>query len=125
LFPELTGTPEPVVTALSDVALNYVSEGVFQRASQYALALVVAHFVKLDQMAGGGSVTMDKVGDIQTQQAALPTDVAMKMTSYGIRFLELARMNRFPTMASNQGNMNLPPFSGPQDTWDRSRARPW
>jgi hypothetical protein len=121
LFPELATTPAAVVDALAGIAPLYVGENVFPApAVLYAQALVIAHLVKLDQLGGGGSLVSDRVGEISTSQAALPTDKGQfQTTTYGQRFLGLARMYRLPVMFAPGGGVRVPPFGGFQDTWGR------
>jgi hypothetical protein len=125
IFPELSAVPVAVINALNPVARFYVSASLFGDAAQYAMALIIAHFIKLDQLKGMGPTTSDRVGALATSFQALPTEQAMGMTSYGLRFLEFARMISAPILADGAGS-NMPmaqPFSGPQPTW-AARA-PW
>ena len=119
VFPELASTSAATIEALNGPACLYVSPNVFKESTQYATALIIAHMLTLGSMRGGGPVTSDKIGDLTTSQAALSTATAMQMTSYGMRFLELARMFSFPLLADNGGAGRIlpPPFGGYQPTW--------
>lgn len=126
IMPELASMPTALVDALNPVGLAYVGANVFvpnETNGKYALALAIAHSYTLGQLRGGGPVTMDKVGDLQTQVAALPMDQgSLGMTTYGLRLRELGRMlapggvwiggfaDVYPLPA---------PFGGPQPTWPR------
>lgn len=123
IFPELVqSAPQALVDALAPVAQLQVSESVFPVPAQaYAQALVVAHMIQLGNNGGSGSVTGDRVGDVSTSYAALPTDKGhWNLTSYGMRFLALARLFRLPTMYVGGGPaFEVPPFGGWQPTWGR------
>lgn len=90
IFPEFAGQDEAVVTALNAPAGFYVSDG-FGDQAQYAKALVIAHLLKLNELAGGGPVTSERVGALATTQASLDTKNAWMMTSYGMLYRQLAR----------------------------------
>ena len=125
ICPELSAMPSTVVDALNPVGLIYVSEDVFKDASQYALALAIAHFYVLGQMKGSGPVTSASVGDLSTAFAALPTDQgALRMTSYGQRLRDLGRMLRPGGVWAGGGPPMPPPFGGYQPTWPEDRSRP-
>jgi hypothetical protein len=124
--PQLVNTPAAVIEALGPVAQIYVSESVFPPINNgavqlYAQALVMAHFITLDQLNGGGSLTTDKVGELSTSQVGLDaTGSNFKMTSYGMRYLALGRTFNIPTMFVGGGRIGpIPPFSFPQQTWSR------
>lgn len=118
VFPELASTPAATVDALNAPCRVYVSEAKFGDSGQYALALVIAHNIALGMTKGGGPVTSERVGDVSVGYAALPTTTAMHMTSYGQRFLELARMLSIPIVTDGMSGAILPqPFGGLQPTW--------
>lgn len=124
IFPELTGTPSALVDALNAIAVFYVDALKFGAGAQYAAALVVAHFIKLDSLRGAGAVTSDRVGDLAQTYQAMPITQAMSITSYGQRFLEFSRMALgVPAIYTSGGNQLPPPFGGPGPTWPSDARR--
>ena len=127
LFPELaSAVTQGYLDAMNPVSQIYVDQAIFQSNvngqptdnSTYACALVIAHNLKLDEMRGGGSITMDKIGQLSTSQAALTGDSQFDLTSYGKRFKQLARimMGVAGTYSRPRGSF-VPPFSFPSPSW--------
>jgi hypothetical protein len=125
VFPEFLNVIAPgTVDALNAPALNYVGENVYGKSSQYALGLAIAHLYTLGTLKGMGPVTMDKIGDLTTQNAALEQKKgSLGMTTYGLRLRELGRMLApGGTWVGGISTTPLPaPFGGAQPTWN---ARP-
>lgn len=90
-FPEFSDVDEARITALNDTAKLYMNEDCFGDAAQYALALMIAHILKLGEQAGSGPVTSEKVGDL-SRGYAKPSISNWALTSYGQEFEMLAKM---------------------------------
>lgn len=124
--PQLVNTPPAVIEALGPIAQIYVSESVFPPVNNgavqlYAQALVMAHFITLDQLNGGGSLISDRVGELATAQVGLDsTGSNFKVTTYGMRYLALGRTFSYPAAYAGGGYPRpVQPFSFPQQTWSR------
>jgi hypothetical protein len=127
MFPELANSvTQAYLDAWSPLVAIYISEGVFKKTvngavqdvSTYASALLIAHFLKLDELKGGGAVTMDKIGQLSTQQAALEGPSNLDITSYGKRFWQLTRiMVGVAGTWSNTNPIPVPPNSFPSPSW--------
>lgn len=117
IFPELAPTAPAVITALNPMAATFANPQFFGDSAQLAMALVIAHWLTLGSWSGGGAVIQDKIGDLMRAQAALPVDTSMRMTSYGLRFLSLARIKQLPSMFVGGVSTTPPSVGGWVPTW--------
>lgn len=90
-FPEFSSVDATRVTNLNPTALLYVSEDCFGTAAKYALALMIAHILKLGEQAGSGPIKSEKVGDLSRSYGGLNIS-NWALTSYGQEFEMLAKM---------------------------------
>lgn len=88
-FPEFSDVDEARITALNPTGLLYVGD-CFGDAAQYALALIIAHILKLGEQSGSGPIKSEKVGDLARSYGDLKiSDWAL--TSYGAEYEMLAK----------------------------------
>lgn len=104
-FPEFSDVDDARITALNDTAKLYMNEDCFGDAAQYALALMIAHILKLSEQAGSGPVTSEKVGDLARSYGKLNIS-NWALTSYGAEFEILAKMKC-------RGKMFVPSYDSP------------
>jgi hypothetical protein len=88
-FPEFSDVDETRINDLNATARLYVSE-CFGDAEKYALALMIAHILKLGDMAGLGPVKSEKVGDLSRSYGELKVS-DWALTSYGQQYEGLAK----------------------------------
>jgi hypothetical protein len=104
-FPEFSDVDETRITSLNPTGLLYVSEDCFGDAAQYALALIIAHIIKLGEQAGSGPLKSEKVGDLSRSYGDIKIS-DWSLTSYGAEFEMLAKMKC-------RGKMFVPSYDSP------------
>jgi hypothetical protein len=92
----------PEFDALSDAQIEFALECVRERVSVeifgkcylQALYSLLAHVIAIRQRGDGatGSVTSEKVGDLQRSYGASSSNSLLATTSYGLNYLALVRM---------------------------------
>jgi len=91
-FAEFANEDPERIDALNATASLFVEEGVFGSKTRYALALFIAHLLKISQNQGaGGALTGQSVGDLSEQFAAPNSKTSLGLTSYGQEYLRIAR----------------------------------
>jgi hypothetical protein len=90
-FAEFSVEEESRITALNETALLFVNEGVFGSKSRYALALMIAHLLKLSQLQGSGAVDSISVGNVSEHYSTPQIKSSMGLTTYGQMFETIAR----------------------------------
>jgi hypothetical protein len=90
-FAEFSVEEESRVTALNDTALLFVDEGVFGTKARYALALMIAHMLKLSQLQGSGAADSVSVGNVSEHYSTPQIKSSMGLTTYGQMFETIAK----------------------------------
>jgi hypothetical protein len=80
--------------ALKSIAETFIDEKVFGNTTSYAVALYIAHMLKLGERTGNGAVTSERVGDISRTYDSGTRGLGE--TSYGRLFLEVRRSRILP-----------------------------
>jgi hypothetical protein len=91
-FAEFADVDPERITALNETALLFVEEGVFGTKSRYALALMIAHMLKVSSFEGaGGPIISQSVGDLSETFAAPQGKSGLENSSYGQEYMRIAR----------------------------------
>lgn len=91
-YPALSDLDSAVVASSLSLAETMISEDFFEDDYDQALTLLAAHFATMSSAGGAssGSVTKEKVGDLETTYGALSSGDDYDATSYG-RLYKLLR----------------------------------
>lgn len=92
---EFASVTEQQVTNLVALAALQVSQRVWGDLYDPAVAYLVCHMLKLDQLKGKGAVTFERLGDLSRSFSGPRTDRSgddLDHTSYGRRFKEMRSM---------------------------------
>ena len=89
----------PRLESYIELAQSFVSECAFKTKYKSAVIFMACHLLKLDKIGASGatgSVSSEKVGDLQTSYGTIgagvdPKDADLAQTPYGIMYLRLRK----------------------------------
>lgn len=90
-FEEFANVEADRIDQLNTTAALFVDEGVFGTKARYALALFIAHMLKVSMMKGSGGVTWASAGGVSESYATPDIKNSMHLTSYGQEYERIAR----------------------------------
>jgi len=103
-FPELSGETDAAVQNSIDEASRNVDDTWFPGDQDLALLYLAAHYLMISmqrrESGTGQQVSAERIGEMSwtyvSPDKPNPEDLDISSTSYGRRYLELARLNFFP-----------------------------
>jgi hypothetical protein len=91
---EFANTDEARILALADIVSLRINGDIWQGKADYATALLVMHYLKLDRQGGNGPIVRDQMGNVSTDFKA-PSfsegEDSLDSTVYGSEFKTLAK----------------------------------
>lgn len=93
--PEYSTMTVSELSILTTEAEKEVSEKCFGDKTEHAVALLVAHMLKIAERNGtSGQITMEKVGRLERQYSDLEEVIdSLQSTTYGLEFIRLRKQN--------------------------------
>lgn len=93
IAPELKNEPEPRVQRFIDLATLNVNANVWAEKTDFAIALLTAHFLTRFNSQGRGPITSEKVGDLARSYGNLASagEDELLTSAYGEQFVAMRR----------------------------------
>lgn len=96
IAPEYSSIDDERFNALKEIAEEFVDETLFKTRTNYAVALYIAHILKIGEGQGTtGEVVSRTVGDVNERYQTMiqsPTgNTGLSQTSYGRQYLEVRK----------------------------------
>jgi len=96
IAPEFASVDDERFNALKATAEEFVNEDLFKTRTNYAVALYIAHMLKIGQGQGvTGEISERRVGEVsekyQTSISTITGSTGLSQTSYGKQYLEVRK----------------------------------